>query len=253
MSPRQPLRAVSALFIILIACTDPALAPSEPDHPASTAGVPSVTPPADAAAVGVSETQIDVTWVDQSTNETSFELYRSTTGANGTFTRLATLGPNVNRYSDRKLESGPVLCYQVRAIRVYGNKTLVSGYSNIACAVAPPAAPSNLIAVGTSWPRVELTWKDNASLETNFQVLRSVDGEDGTYSVMYWAPSNSVSVSDALVTTGARYCYRVQAVREYPTSTGRDFVPSSPSNTACATPPPPSEPPPSATSFRARS
>ena len=247
MSARHPLQVVSALLFILIGCTDPALAPSEPNHQASTAGVPSVTPPANAAASGVSETQIDVTWVDKSTNETSFELYRSTAGATGAFTLLATLGPNVNRYSDRKLENGPVLCYQVRAIRVYGNKTLVSGFSNIACAVAPPAAPSNLTAVATSWPRVALTWQDNSSLETTYEVLRSTDGENGTFSVVYGG-ADVVSVIDALVTTGTRYCYRVRAAREYPTSSApyRDFVYSAPSNTACATPPPPSEPPPSA-------
>jgi titin len=246
MFPRYPLRAGSALFFILIGCTDPVLAPSEPNHHASSAGVPSVTPPANAAASGVSETQIDVAWVDKSTNETSFELYRSTTGANGTFSLLATLRTNVTQYSDRQLGSGVVICYQVRAVRVYGNKTLVSGFSNIACAVAPPAAPSSLSAVATSWPRVDLAWKDNATVETGFQVLRSTDGENGTYSVMYWAPSNTGSVQDGLVTTGTQYCYRVQAVREYPTSTNRDFVFSPPSNTACATPPPPSQPPPSA-------
>jgi hypothetical protein len=148
------------------------------------------------------------------------------------------------------LENGTVLCYQVRAIRVIGSKSLVSGFSNIACALAPPAAPSNLSAAGTSWPRVDLTWKDNATLETYFQVLRSTDGENGTFSLLYWTPANAVSVSDVSVTTGTRYCYQVQAAREYPMSSPPQFVFSSPSNTACATPPPPSTPPPAAYQVR---
>lgn len=250
MFKRHQLLATSALLLILIGCSDPALAPSEPSHRLSPAGAPSLTPPANATASGVSETQIDVAWVDNSTNETSFELYRSTTGAAGIYTLLATPGSNVTWYSDRKLENAPVLCYQVRAIRVYGSKKQVSGFSNAACAMTPPAAPSNLSAVGTSWPRVNLSWQDNASLETNFQVLRSTDGENGTFNVLSWASSDAVSLSDASVTTGTRYCYRVRAARQYPLSAPPEFVFSSPSNAACATPPPPSAPPPAAYQVR---
>jgi titin len=241
--------AVSASATLLAACTDQPVEPTESDvRHAAVSKTQTLTPPGNPDASGVSETQIDVSWVDNSTNETSFELYRSTTGTNGAFTLLATLGANVIRYSDRQFANGTVICYQLRAVRVYGSKRVVSGFSNIACAVAPPAAPSNLSAVATPWPRVALTWQDNASLETNFQVLRSTDGENGTFNVVYWAPADAVSVSDALVTTGTRYCYRVQAAREYPTSSPpyRDYVYSAVSNTACATPPPPSEPPPSA-------
>jgi hypothetical protein len=241
--------AGSASAVLLVACADQPVEPSLSDvRLAAISRTPTPAVPGNATASGVSETQIDVSWVDNSTNETSFELYRSTTGTNGTFTLLATLGANVARYSDRKLGLGPVSCYQVRAIRVTGGKAVASGFSNIACAVAPPAAPSNLSATGVSWPRVDLSWQDNASIETNFQVLRSTDGENGTFSVVYWAPSDAVRISDGFVTTGTRYCYRVQAVREYPTSSSpyRDFVYSSSSNTACVTPPPPSAPPPSA-------
>ena len=156
------------------------------------------------------------------------------------------MSPNTN---DRKLDAGTtIFCYKVRAVRVIGAKTVWSEFSTTACAVAPPAAPSNANAVGTSWPRVDLSWQDNASLETGFVILRSTDGENGTFVILYWTSPNAVSVSDFSVVTGTRYCYRVEAVREYPTGSPpyRDFVYSTPSNTTCATPPPPSEPPPAA-------
>jgi hypothetical protein len=233
---------------LLIACADQAVEPSLPaaGQVVAASRAPALAAPGDAVATGVSETEIDVGWADNSSNETKVEVHRSTTGAGGTFTLLATLAADVTQYNDRQLELGTIFCYKVRAMRVSGGKSVASEFSNTACAVAPPAAPSNASAVGVTYPRVDLSWQDNASLETRFLVLRSTDGENGTFVDMYWASANAVSVKDLLVVTGTRYCYRIEAVREYPTGIApySDFVYSSPSNTTCATPPPPSVPPP---------
>ena len=249
--------ALSASIVGFLGCTDPPLEPSSPvvGQNRVASGASGLNAPGGATATGIPETRIDVAWGDKSSNETGFEVHRSTTGAGGAFTLLATTSANVSHYSDQALQLGTYFCYKIRAVRTSGGKTATSDFSNTACAITPPAAPSSLNAVGTSWPRIDLSWTDNASIETGFRILRSKDGENGTFDVAYWASANQLQAADLQVVPGVRYCYRIEAVREYSPpdgGTSHAFVYSSPSNTACAVPPLPTEPPPAAYAVSAK-
>jgi titin len=241
---------VTASAALLIACTDQPVEPLLPGVGAAAAVSTALAAPGNAVATGRAETQIDVSWVDKSSGETGFQVYRSTTGPGGTFALLGSVGANVALYSDLNVPLGTTFCYQVRAVRVSGTRTAASAFSNTACAVTLPAAPTDANAVGSPWPRVDLSWHDNSGIETGFVILRSTDGENGTFATLAWTNANAVSASDIWVVAGSRYCYRVEAVREYVTVEGnspsRAIVYSTPSNTTCATPPLPTEPPPSA-------
>lgn len=69
---------------------------------------------------------IDVIWVDNSTNESGFELERSTDG--GTFTRITTTAASTTFYTDQ-VTTNARYCYRVRAVNVTGS----SAYSNESC------------------------------------------------------------------------------------------------------------------------
>src|SRR5262249_50557341 len=73
----------------------PAPAPAPAPIP-SSAQVPSA--PTNLSATAVSSTQINVTWMDNSSNEAGFRLYRCQTMQ--TWTLIATLGANQTSYSD---------------------------------------------------------------------------------------------------------------------------------------------------------
>lgn len=99
-----------------------------------------VTPPPPAAptnlsATAVSESQIDLTWSDNSSNESGFYIERATDGV--TFSQIASVGANVTAYSDGGLDAGTAYDYRVRAY----NATGTSAYSNVAGATTnePPA------------------------------------------------------------------------------------------------------------------
>jgi hypothetical protein len=109
------------LAMLLLSCDSNA--PLEPaaitDLPlAAAASGAELQGPTSATAVSSSESQIDITWQDGSSNETKFEVHRSTTGESGVFTLLATTGPNLVAYHDRGLEPGTQYCYRIRAARV---------------------------------------------------------------------------------------------------------------------------------------
>src|SRR5918997_463500 len=67
--------------------------------------------PSALAAAPQSPTQINLSWTDNAVNEDGFKVERSTDNVN--FTRVATLGPNVNAYSDTGLQPAAAYHYRV--------------------------------------------------------------------------------------------------------------------------------------------
>lgn len=87
-----------------------------------------VAAPGNLTASGVSISQIDMSWTDNSNNETSFEVERSS-GSSG-FSTVAVLGADVTTYSDLGLDRNTSYSYRVRAC----DDTQCSAYSNTAMA-----------------------------------------------------------------------------------------------------------------------
>jgi len=232
-----------ALAVLLLSCDS--IAPLEPAtvtdlRLAAAASGTQLPAPTSARAVSSSESQIDITWQDGSSNETKFEVHRSTTGESGVFTLLATTGPNLVAYRDRGLEPGTQYCYRIRAGRVVSaSKTIYSTFSNTACATPVPAPPSSASAVTASETQIDISWQDNSSYETGFEIYRSADGETGTFVLLVTTGTNTVAHSDGSLLPARRYCYKIRARRV----TGNNVFYSEFSNTACATTPPPSSPP----------
>jgi len=87
--------------------------------------------PTSLTATPVSRSQINLTWADNSSNETGFKIERSTN--NRTFTQIATVGANATSYSNTGLSRSTTYYYRVRATNTAGN----SGYSNTDSAKTP--------------------------------------------------------------------------------------------------------------------
>src|SRR5207302_2019781 len=108
--------------------------------------------PSNLTATAASSSQINLSWTDNSNNETGFKIERSPDGT--TFTQVATVGASITTYANVGLAASTKYYYRVRAYNSGGN----SAYSNTASATtAPnptptptptstPAAPSNLTA-----------------------------------------------------------------------------------------------------------
>lgn len=75
-----------------------------------------------------------------------------------------------------------------------------------------PNAPTALTATAPNAFQVNLTWTDNSSTETGFQIERSTTGIGGTYTLLTTAAANATAYSDATVTANNQYCYRIRAV-----------------------------------------
>src|ERR1700719_1277416 len=85
-------------------------------------------PPSNLTAIAVSSSQINLSWTDNSKNETGFKIERSRDGI--TFKQKDAVGVNVTAYTDSMRQASTKYYYRVRAYNSGGN----SGYSNTASA-----------------------------------------------------------------------------------------------------------------------
>jgi len=189
-----------------------------------------IIPPAPAAlvATGISSTEIDLAWSDNSSNESGFKVERKT-GTGGIYAQIATVAAGVSTYANSGLLAGTTYCYRARAYNSVGN----SSYSNESCAIAQasgstPAAPGNLTAAPKSTTQINLAWNDNSTNETGFRIDRKV-GTTGTWYQIATVGVDIKFYANAALLAGRTYCYRVRA-----TNAAGD---SAYSNEACATTP----------------
>jgi hypothetical protein len=63
--------------------------------------------------------QLTLSWNDNSTNESNFEIERKT-GTSGTYARVTLVGANSNSYVDTNVTRGVTYCYRVRAVNTTG-------------------------------------------------------------------------------------------------------------------------------------
>jgi subtilisin family serine protease len=105
------------------------------------------TAPSGLTAAAASTSQINLSWVDNSNNETGFYIERKT-GSGGTYAQIGSVGAGVRSYASTGLTAGTTYYYRVRAYNGSGN----SGYSNEAYATTLSGCSSSTtaISVGTS-------------------------------------------------------------------------------------------------------
>ena len=83
------------------------------------------TAPGNLSASSPSQTQINLSWTDNSSNELGFEIERKK-GSGGAYSQVATVGENITSYTDTGLTEAITYYYRVRAYNAAGN----SVYSN---------------------------------------------------------------------------------------------------------------------------
>jgi hypothetical protein len=200
----------------------------------NAAGVPSVakivrldavatpTPPvapSNLTATAASSSQVNLSWTDNSTNETGFKIERCQGAGCTTFTQIATVAAGATTYSNTGLTASTTYQYRVRASNSGGD----SAYSNTANATtsasaSAPTAPSNLTATVASSSQINLAWADTSSNETGFKIERCQGGQGGqagknckTFVEIAQVGANVTSYSSTGLAASTTYTYRVRA------------------------------------------
>jgi uncharacterized delta-60 repeat protein len=162
-----------------------------------TVNPPTVAAPSNLSAMPVSLAQINLTWNDNSNNESRFDIERcsgtaAVCGANpSAFAVVASVAANVTSYSNDGLGAGTTYSYRVRALSAQG---VVSAYSNVAEAMTGPAVTSATFQ--TTDTTTKGTWKgaygnDGAVIVNDSTTLPSFAAVTTTAPNWTWAASTS--------------------------------------------------------------
>ena len=121
------------IALLVTACRpDSPIAPGEASF-ARTGST--LTAPSEVTATPVGASRIAVTWQDNTISETGFEIHRSTTGEEGSYTLLLSTSAAAQFYEDASVEMHTAYCYKVRALGLSHKRVVMSAFSNAACAV----------------------------------------------------------------------------------------------------------------------
>ena len=169
-----------------------------------SAGASTPDAPSGLFAAAASASQINLSWKDNSNNETGFKIERSTDGA--AWTPVATTAANALSYPDSGLTGGTKYFYRVQAV----SGTFTSAYTGPAQAITlgPPPPPGSLAARASSDTRIDLSWQDNSNIESGYIIERS-DDLGATWNPLATTAANATSYSDLGLGVAKTYQYRV--------------------------------------------
>jgi hypothetical protein len=227
------LTVLMSFAVLLASCEDPlapereTTAPLKTTAPLESQGGPPSS--GDPSAWGVSPTEINLTWPDNSNNEAGWEIHRSTTGREGAFSLLAKTAADVTTYSDGGLTPLTEYCYRIRSFKTSGRKTTFGAFSVTTCAITygPPGAPTNLSVTPNIFGMVDLSWT-NSLTANEFRVERAETTEGPWVQLVKLLPWQQPVYRDEGRPLEQQVCYRIVAVNAYG---------ETPSVADCTTPP----------------
>jgi len=170
-------------------------------------------PPSSLTVTTVSSSSLALRWVDNSTDESSFQIERCQGATCTNFALLRQVATNTITLTDTGLLAGTTYRYRIAAL---GKNQRLSPYSNIGAgttatlAIALPAPPSNLSATAISSSQINLVWTDNSNNESGFSCERATSST-GPWTQIGTTSANITSLANGALSAATTYYYRVRA------------------------------------------
>jgi len=172
-----------------------------------------VEPPYNCSVFILSETSLQVSWVDGSTDEDDFHIERKVSGGSYSEVQIVasttkTTTGTVYTWDNSGLLIQTTYYYRVRAHRHSDN--VYSSYSNEAYNTTPFYAPTNLVAIALNIDAILAQWVDNSQVESDYHLERKTSLEP-TWAERTILPANSTQFTDPGLDPAIIYTYKVRA------------------------------------------
>lgn len=166
-----------------------------------------ITPPDKLTLGTVTDTQVKLTWRDNSSNENGFRVERRV-GLDGEWEEVASLVANTTSFYNVGLVPYTQYFYRIKA---YTYSYSSSSYSNeLSVNIGKPYTPENLKLEAISSTQINISWKDSSSNEKGFKIERKRSGES-RYRVVATLEPGSQEYADKGLKPDTRYYYKVKA------------------------------------------
>jgi len=177
-----------------------------------------ILPPTNLSATAASQTQIDLSWTDNSSNETGFYIDRATDSTFTTGLATSSVGANATTYSATGLASNTTYYFRVRAYNATDTSSNTATVStNTLDSI--PAAPSyadyvyeELSGQEVGKFGVYLTWTDNSDNETGFLLQRATSSDFTENLATSNLGPNQDGIRPSGLVPGTTYYFRICAV-----------------------------------------
>ena len=183
-------------------------------------GAVTPNPPSGLSVSVVSSSSLRLQWQDNSSNETSFSVFRCQGNSCTPFSNIASVGANTTIFTNTNLLSGTTYGYYVRAVGKGGRTSAPSNTvwaTTLAASPTPtptptptstPAAPTNLTATALSTSQINLVWLDQSNNETGFKIQRLINS---VWTQVGTTDTNVTSWANGGLSASTTYTYRVMA------------------------------------------
>lgn len=162
-----------------------------------------------------SDSQINLSWTDNSTNETGFKIERKT--ITGAYIAVASTATNTTTYNDIGLTPNTTYTYRVYSNNAGGNSLTYSNEITV-LTTGLPIAPSDLTGTIVAFSnQINLSWIDNSINESGFKIERKTG--TGNYAVVGSSATNVSTFNDVGLTPSTTYTYRVYSFNSVGNST----------------------------------
>lgn len=158
-------------------------------------------------------TQVDLSWSDNSFNETGFNIERKvgTCDAENSWLPIGTTVADATSYSDTGLSIGSTFCYRVQSFNSSGES---SRWAEFEVTTGEPTPPSDLTAAVVTTTDIALNWTDNTTGEDGFTIERCSGAAcDFSVSEVLDVPAETTSFIDQTACFGQIYSYRLKAYK----------------------------------------
>jgi hypothetical protein len=156
----------------------------------------------------MSASQINLTWTDNSNNESGFTVERALLST-GPWTQVATTTANVTSWANSGLSASTLYFYHVMSFNSggnSGNSNMASATTSAAADTTPPTVPTGLIATAVSSSQIDLSW--SASTDSGGSGLA---GYKAYQSGTLVGSTAATSYSRTGLAASTQYCYTVAA------------------------------------------
>ncbi|MBI4826972.1 MAG: DUF2341 domain-containing protein [Nitrospirae bacterium] len=163
------------------------------------------------SAARISETQINLSWTDNTADETGFKVEKCAGSGCTDFVEIASLAANAVTYNNTGINPATTYVYRVSAYKTAACSW--SAASNTPSATTSISAPSGLTASAVNSTQANLGWTDNTASETGFKIERCSGAGCSDFTEIASVAANAVAYQDTSVCNSTNYSYRVKAYK----------------------------------------